>query len=363
MSVLPMTMSGWVLTGHGGPEVLEWRTDLPVPVAGPGEVLIAVRASSVNNTDINTRIGWYSKSVRGATDGNAVGDDAGDGGWNGALSFPRIQGADCCGIVVATGPGVETGRVGERVVTRAMHRVENGGPFDIATLGSERDGGFAEYMTARAADACAVHADAITDAELGALPCAYSTAEGMLDRVSLSAERVLITGASGGVGLAAVQLARLRGAEVTAIAGGDKGAAVAKAGAQHVIGRDDPLPDGFDVVVDLVAGPRWPDMLAALRRGGRYVTSGAIAGPIVELDIRDLYLRDLTLMGSTAQPDHIIPTLIAHMEAGRLHPVIAASYDLRDMAAAQAAFTAKQHVGKIALRVATGERGTGQSGG
>ncbi|WGH77784.1 zinc-binding dehydrogenase [Jannaschia ovalis] len=347
---LPATMSGWLLTGHGGPEMLDWRTDLPVPQPGPGEVLIRVLASSVNNTDINTRIGWYSKSVRGATAGARTAAD--DGGWAGALDFPRIQGADCCGRIVGTGEGVDAGRIGERVVCRAMYRPEGGGPFGIATYGSERDGSFAEYAVARAKDAIAVRDPAIPDAALGVLPCAYTTGEAMLERVGLGAERVLVTGASGGVGLAAVQLARLRGATVTAVAGDGKAAAVRDAGATEVIGRDDPFPAEQDVVVDLVAGPRWPALLAALGPGGRYVASGAIAGPIVELDIRDLYLRDLTLMGSTSQPDAILPRLVAYMEAGRLSPVIARNFELRDLPAAQAAFEAKDHVGKIALRVA-----------
>lgn len=346
--MIPAAMSGWVLTRHGGPEALDWRDDLPVPAPGAGEVLIRVLASSVNNTDINTRIGWYSKSVRGATEGAAT--TAYDGGWAGALDFPRIQGLDGCGRIVAVGDGVDAARIGERVVCRAMYRPE-GAPFGIATYGSERDGFFAGYAVTRAKDAIAVGNSAIPDTALGALPCAYSTAEAMLTRAGIGAERVLVTGASGGVGLAAVQLARLRGAHVIAMAGGAKAEAVRAAGAAEVLDRDAALPDGIDAIVDLVAGPRWPDLLATLRPGGRYVASGAIAGPIVELDLRDLYLKDLTLLGSTSQPDEIMPRLVDLLERGAFAPVIARTFDLRDMKAAQAAFEAKRHVGKIALTV------------
>ena len=100
-----------------------------------------------------------------------------------------------------------------------------------------------------------------------------------------------------------------------------------------------------------VAGPRWGDMIAALRRGGRYMTAGAIAGPIVELDVRDLYLRDLTLFGSTYQPGNILPDVISYIERGELQPLIAEAFDLKDLAAAQEAFLSKAHIGKIVIRV------------
>ena len=99
---LPATMSGVTLTRHGGPEALEWREDLPVPRPGPGQVLVRVLAAGVNNTDINTRVGWYAAEVTGATEEGDAGVAA--GGWGGALDFPRIQGGDLCGEVVALGP-------------------------------------------------------------------------------------------------------------------------------------------------------------------------------------------------------------------------------------------------------------------
>ena len=354
---LPDRMHGIVLTGHGGLDRLVWREDLPVPKPGAGEVLIRVAAAAVNNTDINTRIGWYSKAVRGDTASGASAGYGGaadaDGGWDGALSFPRIQGADCCGEIVAVGAGVAASRIGERVLVRPMsHPAGASDPTALHTFGSERDGAFAEYTTSEAANAIAVASD-LSDLELASFPCAYSTAEGMLQRVALGAERVLITGASGGVGSAAVQLAKRRGAHVTAVTSPQKAADLMTLGADATAGRDDEFPaQSYDVVVDLVGGPRWPALLDALRPGGRYVTSGAIAGPIVELDLRTLYLRDLTLLGSTRQEARVFSDLVRYIERGEIRPVIAATFPLAGLRAAQEAFLEKGYVGKIGIRVA-----------
>ena len=352
---LPETMKAVVLTGHGGLDKLEWREDVPVPRPNAGEVLIRVGASAVNNTDVNTRTGWYSKAVRGdtgsaATEGYGGTSDA-DGAWSGALSFPRIQGADCCGEIVAVGDGVNPARIGERVLVRSMHRPTGAEPDALVTFGSERDGGFAEYTTVD--DEHAVRIDsALTDIELASFPCAFSTAEGMIQRAGLGAERVLITGASGGVGSAAVQLAKRRGAHVTASTSPAKMDTLKTLGADAVMDRNDAIPkDTFDIVLDLVGGPRWPELLEALVPRGRYVTSGAIAGPIVELDLRTLYLKDLTLIGSTRQDPRVFTNLVSYIEAGEIHPVVAETYPLQDLRAAQEAFLEKSHMGKIVIAV------------
>ena len=348
-------MKGVVLTGHGGLDKLVWRDDLPVPRPSLGEVLIRVGASAVNNTDVNTRTGWYARSVRGDTASGAAEGyaDELEGGWTGALSFPRVQGADCCGRIVAVGEGVDAARIGERVLVRPMHRPAGvSDPFALATLGSERDGGFAEYTTVASFDAVAVRSD-LTDVELATFPCAFSTAEGMIQRASLGEERVLITGASGGVGSAAIQLAKRRGAHVTALTSAAKGAELQALGADAILDRDADLPErSFDVVLDLVGGPRWGDVVNAVRAGGRYATAGAIAGPIVELDLRTLYLRDLSLFGCTYQPASVFTDLVRYIEAGEVRPVLAGTYKLRDVRAAQQAFLSKSHVGKIGIEVA-----------
>src|SRR5262249_27616005 len=122
---IPTRMRGVLLKGHGGFEQLEYREDIPVPAPGPGEVLIRVGAAGANNTDINTRIGWYSKSVTAGTSaaGSSTQAKAEDGGWTGAtLKFPRIQGADACGRIATIGAGVDARRIGERVLIEPVLR-------------------------------------------------------------------------------------------------------------------------------------------------------------------------------------------------------------------------------------------------
>lgn len=353
---LPNTMHAVVLTGHGGLDRLEYRDNVAVPRPDAGEVLIRVRASAVNNTDVNTRTGWYSKSVRGDTGSAATAGYDGasdeDGAWSGALSFPRIQGADCCGEIVAVGEGVDAARLGERVLVRPMHRPADAhDPHALVTFGSERDGAFAEFTSVDAEHAVRVESH-LSDLELASFPCAFSTAEGMIQRAALGAERVLITGASGGVGSAAVQLAKRRGAHVTAMTSPSKVDDLTALGADATLGRDDPFPQGaFDVVLDLVGGPRWSELLDALVIGGRYVTSGAIAGPIVELDLRTLYLRDLTLIGSTRQAHRVFIDLVGYIEAGEIRPIVAETYPLDELREAQEAFLGKSHTGKIGIEI------------
>lgn len=354
---LPEKMCGVVLTGHGGLDKLKWREDLDVPRPDKGQVLVRVHAAAVNNTDINTRTGWYSKSVRGDTasgadDGYGSSADA-DGSWSGIpLTFPRIQGADCCGVIAAVGEGVSSARVGERVLVRAIQApAASEDDLPIATLGSESNGAFAEYTAVADTDAIAIRSN-LSDIELATFPCAFSTAEGMIQRGGLKAERVLITGASGGVGSAAIQLAKRRGAHVTALTSPSKAQDLKALGADETLGRDEALPGRtYDVVLDLVGGPRWLDLIDALKNGGRYVTAGAIAGPIVELDLRTLYLRDLTLLGCTHQPANIFTDLVRYIEDGEIRPVVSATYRLKDLREAQEAFLAKSFVGKIGIKV------------
>ena len=348
-------MRAVLLTGHGGYDKLECRDDVPVPTPGPNDVLIRVAAAGVNNTDINTRIGWYSKSVAEATDvGAASGiEGAGDDGWSGAaFQFPRIQGADACGHIVAVGDDVDPARIGERVLVEPVLR--GASRFDIVYFGSEVDGGFADYSCVPSMHAHRVNS-MLSDIELASFPCAYGTAENILTRVNLQAgERVLITGASGGVGSAAVQLAKRRGAEVTAMAADAKAEIVRSLGASQVVPRDADLTalfgqEYFDAVVDVVGGTQFSSILNVLKRGGRYGVSGAISGPIVGLDLRTLYLKDLRLIGCTVLEHEVFGNLVSYIERGEIKPVIAATYDLSDIVTAQEAFLTKQHVGKIVL--------------
>lgn len=343
------------LLGHGGPEMLEYRDDAPVPVPQANEVLVRVGASGINNTDINTRIGWYSKNITTGTGSEEETEQPGDaGGWDGALSFPRIQGADVAGTVIAVGADVSVDRVGERVLVRPMQTEQFDDPTACATIGSEFDGGFAQFCAVNAKEACPIDSE-LSDVELASFPCAYSTAEGMLHKIDLAeGERVLITGASGGVGSAAIQLAKRRGAHVTAVASKAKWGDLEPLGADVLVDRGTDLvaefgEDAFDVVSDVVAGPTWPALLQILRKQGRYVTSGAIAGPIVELDVRTLYLKDLTLAGSTRQPPVVFENLISYIEAGEIQPIVAKTYPLANIADAQEDFLAKTYAGKLVL--------------
>lgn len=339
-------MCGFVLTGHGGPECLAWRDDLPVPVPGAGDVLVRVGAAGVNNTDINTRTGWYSK-----------GDDD-DAGWSGeALSFPRIQGADVCGRVVAVGDGVDPGRVGDRVLIEPCLREANGVALESPWyLGSECDGGFAEYTCVASRHAHRIDSS-MSDVELASFPCSYSTAENMLTRATVhSTDTVLVTGASGGVGSAAVQLAKARGAHVVAVTSPSKSQGLKDLGADTTVDRDaDYISEigvnSIDVVVDLVAGPKWPSLLDVLRPGGRYAVAGAIAGPLVELDVRTLYLKDLSFFGCTVLEPDVFGNLVGYIEDGQVRPLVARTYPLAEITQAQVAFQTKTHIGKIVLSV------------
>ncbi len=177
----------------------------------------------------------------------------------------------------------------------------------------------------------------------------------MLHRARVGpADQVLVTGASGGVGSATVQLAKRRGAAVTAVCGEAKMRAVEAIGADLVVGRNEDVVDALgaesvDVAIDNVAGPGFADVLQVLRRGGRYASSGAIAGPLVALDMRSFYLKDLQLIGCTAWDEPVFPSLVSAIERGEIRPLVAATYPLEEIVAAQRAFLKKEHVGKFVL--------------
>jgi len=356
---LPDTMKAMVTMGHGDFDKLELHTDWPRPDPAKGEVLIHVKACGLNNTDINTRTGWYSKTVTTATTGTTfdnVGED--DPAWGGTpITFPRIQGADICGYVVAVGADVDPARIGERVISDCWIRDPDALSDKNKTgyLGSEVDGGFAEYTVIPSRNAIAVTSN-LSDAELATFSCSYSTAEGMLTRAHVTArDTVLVSGASGGVGGALVQLAKRRGAYVIALASQAKHADVAALGADIVLPRSPEnlraaLGDAkITVVADIVGGAYWATMIDVLERGGRYTCSGAIAGPMVELDLRTLYLRDLTFTGSTVIDPEVMTNLVSYIEAGGIKPVLAASYPLEKLVEAQKAFIAKQHTGNLVV--------------
>jgi NADPH:quinone reductase-like Zn-dependent oxidoreductase len=336
-------MTAAVTTGHGGPEMTEVRTDWPVPAPEANQVLVRVTAAALNNTDIWSRSGAY-----GTTENpEAV------AGWKGVpLQFPLIQGIDIAGVVDEIGPGVDPGWLGQRVLVDPVVQYRNN--FPVAITGSEIDGGFAQYHLTSEAQLHSVNESPLTDAELSCLPTAYGTALGMINRAGCkSEERVVVTGSSGGVGSAAIQLLLARQCHVIARTSADKLDTVRASGVAEVSVRNhDPISaiGEVDAVVDVVGGDEFGGLLDRLRDGGRMVTAGAIAGAVVPFDIRRLYLRQRTLIGSTMHSPDDFTELAATARAGALRPIVGGTYPLSDIEEAQARFSSKDFVGKLVLR-------------
>ena len=322
--------------GNGGFEQLVY-CDVPMPKLGEGEVLVKVLAAGVNNTEINTRIGWYS-----------------GGGWHIPTPFPFIQGTDCCGVVTQVAHSHDSHLLEQRVLIRSCMRPHGFDNMINIWMGSDFNGAFAQYVKVPANEVFPINSS-WTDAELGSIPCSYGSAENMVQRARVQAgDHVLVAGASGGVGSAVVQLAKIRGARVTAIAGATKTDHVRALGADHVVDRECDLvnelgEESVDVVIDNVGGPHFAGELVTLKRGGRYASSGAIGGPMVDLDLRTMYLKDVTLIGCTAWDEPVFPSLISYIETNALRPLVAKTFALNEIVAAQQEFLEKNHVGKFVL--------------
>jgi NADPH:quinone reductase-like Zn-dependent oxidoreductase len=344
-------MTAAVLVAHGGPDALELRDDVRVPRPGAGQVRVEVAAAGVNNTDLWTREGAYGRP----DDPDAV------VGWQGVpIAFPRIQGGDAVGRVVELGDGAPDALLGRRVLVDPIIYGPGEEPDERAidgVLGSEMDGAFAEYVCVPVDQVHDVTDSPLSDEQLACLPIAYGTAAGMLERAGVTAgERLLVTGASGGVGIALVQLAAARGVRVVAMTTGRTADAVRRAGASDVLLRNGaPLEDQlaaagpFAVIADVVGGPTFAALLGALGTGGRLVTCGAVAGAVVELDLRVLYLQRRALIGSTMHTPSQFRRLVDDARAGRLDPPVAATYPLAEIHRAQEEFLSGGHIGKLVL--------------
>jgi NADPH:quinone reductase-like Zn-dependent oxidoreductase len=360
---LANTMRAFVLTGHGDMDQLVFHENWPVPKPEQGEVLIKVHACGLNNTDVNTRTAWYSKAVNENTTGGAFDSaDDEDATWGGApITFPRIQGVDVAGSVVAVGDGADQALIGKRVLVDPWLR-DWDNPLDMdkcGFFGSECDGGFADYTKV---DQRNVHPleCGLSDAELATFATSSMTAENMLKRANVGeGDTVLVPGASGGVGSALIQLANRRGATTIAMASENKHAQLASANPAAILPRSPANlkaalkqaigQETVSVVADVVGGTMWPSLIDVLARSGRYTCAGAIAGPIVELDLRTFYLRDLTFTGATVVPPGVFADLIGYIERGEIKPLLAATYPLEDLHTAQQAFIEKKHTGNIVL--------------
>jgi NADPH:quinone reductase-like Zn-dependent oxidoreductase len=348
---VPLRMQAVLLTGHGGPDKLEFRTDVPVPAPAPDEVLIKVGAAGVNNTDIWARQGFY----------NTLPNTSEAVGWKGEpLVFPRIQGIDIAGQIVAVGVQVDPKRIGQRVLVDPVLRLPGDKLYGTSIFGSERDGGFAEYVAAPSENAIAIESD-LSDSALASFSSAYATALHMLNRARVVAgEIVVVTGASGGVGSGLVQLAKARGASPLAIVSKGKEKDARRIGADHVVIRDSNdlgaavrnALEGrsIDALADVVGGPSFETLIHQLRpEGGRCVVAGAIGGPQVTLDLRIIYLRHLEIIGSTIWTRAEFIELIRLVSTGIVKSQVARTYPLHGIHKAQEDFVAKNFFGKLVL--------------
>ena len=352
------TMKAVVTASNGGFEQLQCRV-VKRPQPGDEEVLIRVLAAGMNNTEINTRVGWYSDSMTQSTSAVASSQVQQkeipiDGGWNEITPFPFVQGTDCCGEVIQLGSNAESKLLSKQVLVRSCMRPLGFSSMENLWMGSDFDGAFAQYVKVPQSEVFEVKCD-WSAAELATIPCAYGTAENMIHRAGIqSGEKVLITGASGGVGSAAVQLAKLRKAQIIAVVAPEKQQKISDLGEEQTIARDENVlevlrEESVDVVIDLVAGDSFTALLKVLKRGGRYVSAGAIGGPVVSFDTRTFYLKDLQLIGCTAWDEGVFPSLIAYLENKQLRPLLAQTFPLEQIVEAQQEFLLKKHVGNFVL--------------
>ena len=350
---IPKTMKAMLLTGHGGPEKLVLENNWLTPDIAPDEVLVQVGACGINNTDI-----WVREGAYGVSDDPDAVASFGDS----PLQFPIIQGADIVGVIIDCGTNIDSSRNGQRVMVD--FGIYAGPGDDVPShdyIGSGRPGGFAEYVSIPAENAHAVETS-LSDVELATFCCAYITGEHMLRRARVSAgERVLVTGASGGVGSGVVQLCRARGAIPYAVVGSGKEEAVIAIGAEGTItrGKGDFIEAvseatknaSIDVVVDTVSGPMLPELIEILRPQGRYTTCGAMGGPMVEIDMRRIYLKNLELHGASQGTRKDFSAIRDYALSGIIKPLVAGTFSLDDLGEAQEEFKKKNFVGKLVIKV------------
>ncbi|HJU19673.1 MAG TPA: zinc-binding dehydrogenase [Stellaceae bacterium] len=335
-------MKALVLREHGGNDKLRLETDFPDPEPGAGDVIVRVKACSLNYHDVFTRRGM--PGIR--------------------IAMPAIQGLDVAGEIAETGPGVAGWSKGDRVLVDPINRVEGG------LVGETVHGGLAEFCRVRAHQLIRLP-DRVSFPEAAALPCAYGTALRMMvtNGGVTAGEKVLILGASGGVGVCCVQLAKLAGAEVIACAGTDEKAARLKAlGADHTINyvkedfvgavyarygkparRGAGTHRGVDVVVNYTGGDTWVKSLRVLRVGGRLLTCGATAGFDPVEDIRFIWTFELKILGSNGWARDDILTLLDWVEARRLSGIVETTLPLGEAAEGIRRLEAREVFGKIVV--------------
>ncbi|KHD07074.1 zinc-binding alcohol dehydrogenase [Candidatus Thiomargarita nelsonii] len=340
-------MNAVLLTGFGGPEKLVY-TQVPKPTPQNGEVLIKVGACSVNNMDLNLRNQWYGQNFQEIQTGKN--DIFSSASWQHGegVQLPMIQGADIVGKVIEIGSNVNQELLHQRVIVNPYISKND------LYIGSEINGGFAEYTVIPATNVYPM-TSSLSDVEIATFPCSYSTAENMVTKARVTkADTVLITGASGGVGSALIQLNKILGATVIAVVGANKESYAKDLGADYVYCRDEQLASNLTqhqvtVSLDVVGGSYFDILVKILQIGGRYVCSGAIGGPLVKLDLRDLIYKDLQMSGATRLEPEVFPNLVRYIEQGLLKPLVAKVFHLSEIKEAQQFFQSKSFFGKVVI--------------
>ncbi|MEQ7870677.1 zinc-binding dehydrogenase [Chromohalobacter salexigens] len=363
---LPDAMAAMLLTGHGGIDKLVYRQDVPVPRPAHGEVLVQVTATAKNNTDRKAREGLYPTKDKGDTTSFQIGGAP-------TLTFPRIQGADVAGRVVAVGEGVSEERIGQRGLLDFNIYADDRPDINLTPdyYGHGADGGFAEYVAVPSAQFHTVDNPELADAELAAMGmCSYQTALHMLNAANVQAgERVLVTGASGGVGTALIRLCRIMGAIPYALSQPDKAASLMALGAEAVLDRTD--MEGFtekvkaltqgapiDAVMDLVGGEmtdRFIDtMIFDMTRRTTYPRlsiAGASGGNLSEIMWTRIYLYQVQIFGVSHGTRDEAEQLVAWIRTGQLTPVLHAAFKLSELHDAERYFVNRNsnYLGKIVI--------------
>ena len=363
---LPDTMAAMVLTGHGDIDKLEYRQDVPVPTPKAGEVLVQVTATAKNNTDRKAREGLYPTKDKGDVTSFAMGGET-------TFTFPRIQGADIAGRIAAVGEGVDDSRIGERGLLDFNLYADARRDINLTPdyYGHGADGGYAEYVAVPADQFHHIPNPELADAELASMGmCSYQTAYHMMTSANVSrGERVLVTGASGGVGTALIQLCRIVGAIPYAVSQLDKADALKAMGAEDVIDRGD-LPTfvervlaatggaPVDAVMDLVGGEMTNlfidtmiNDMQARKSYPRLSIAGASGGNLSEMMWTRIYLYQVQIFGVSHGTREEAEQLMAWIRSGDLKPVLHAAFKLSELHDAERYFVNRgsNYLGKIVI--------------
>lgn len=362
----PATMAAVQLVGHGGVDQLQYSTEVPVPQPGQGDVLVQVTATAKNNTDRKAREGLYPTKDKGDVTSFQMGGEA-------TLTFPRIQGADIVGRVVAVGEGVSESRIGERGLLDFNLYPDDRRDINLTPdyYGHGADGGFAEYVALPSDQFHRVDNPELADAELASMGmCSYQTAYHMLTVAGVAAgERVLVSGASGGVGTALIQLCRIIGAIPYALSQQDKADTLLALGAEAVLDRSDmsqfteqvkAVTGGkpIDAVMDLVGGEMTDafidTMIFDMRQRSTYPRlsiAGASGGNLSEIMWTRVYLYQVQVFGVSHGTREEAEQLIAWIREGALKPVLHAAFPLSHLREAEEYFVHRgsNYLGKIVI--------------